>query len=54
MDKEPSPEYPFCSVNLITDHILWHFKEKETKRPQMDITKEIWKGGKQEMEKLIK
>jgi hypothetical protein len=27
------------------------YKETETKRPQMDITKEIWKGGKQEMEK---
>jgi hypothetical protein len=34
--------------------ILWHCKETETKRLQMDITKEIWKGGKQEMEKLIK
>jgi hypothetical protein len=28
-------------------------KETKTKRLQMDITKEIWKGGKQEMEKLI-
>jgi ubiquitin-protein ligase len=50
MDKEPSP---FCSVNLTIDHILWHCKETETKRLQMDITKEIWKGGRQEMEKLI-
>jgi ubiquitin-protein ligase len=54
MNKEPSPEYPFCAVNLTTDHILWHCKEAETKRLQMDITKEIWKGGIQEMEKLIK
>jgi hypothetical protein len=29
-------------------------KETETKRPPMDITKVIWKSGKQEMEKLIK
>jgi hypothetical protein len=35
-------------------HILWHCKETETKRLQMDIRKEIWNGGKQEMEKLIK
>jgi hypothetical protein len=54
MDKEPSPECPFCAVNLTTDHILWHCKETKTKRLQMDIGKEIWKGGKQKMEKLIK
>jgi hypothetical protein len=54
MDKEPSPEYPFCAVNLTTDYILWHCKETETKQLQMDITEEIWKGGKQEMNKLIK
>jgi ribosomal protein L31E len=47
MDKEPS------AVNLTIDHIPWHCKEPETKRLQMDITKEIWKGGIQEMEKLI-
>jgi hypothetical protein len=46
MDKEPSPECPFCAVNLTTDQILWHCKETETKRLQMDITKEIWKDGK--------
>jgi hypothetical protein len=54
MDKEPSLECFFCAVNLTTDHILWHCKETETKRLQMDITKEIWKSGKQEIEKLIK
>jgi hypothetical protein len=54
MDKKPSRECPFCAVNLTTDHILWYCKETETKRHQMDIGKEIWKGGKQEMEKLIK
>jgi hypothetical protein len=43
MDKEPSPESPFCAVNLTTDHILWLCKETETKRLQMDIRKEIWK-----------
>jgi hypothetical protein len=26
MNKEPSPEYPFCAVNLTTDHILWHYR----------------------------
>jgi hypothetical protein len=46
-DKEPSPECPTCAVNLTTNHILWHCKETETKRLQMDLlTKEIWKGGK--------
>jgi hypothetical protein len=45
MDKEPSPECPFCAVNLTTDHILWQCKETETKRLQTGITKEIWKGG---------
>jgi hypothetical protein len=54
MDKEPSPECFFCAVNLTTEHILWHCTGTETKRLQMDITKEIWKGGKHEMEKLIK
>jgi hypothetical protein len=44
----------FCAVNLSTDHILWHCKETEKKRLQTDITKEIWKSGRQEMEKLIK
>jgi hypothetical protein len=47
MDKEPSLECPFCTVHLTTDYILWHWNETETKRLQMDITKEIWKGGKQ-------
>jgi hypothetical protein len=54
MDKEPSPECPICAVNLTTDDILWQCKETETKRLQTGITKEIWKGGRQEMEKLIK
>jgi hypothetical protein len=54
MDKEPRPECPFCAINLITYHILWHCKETETKRLQTDKTKEIWKGGRQEMGKLIK
>jgi hypothetical protein len=51
MDKEPSPECSFCAVNVTTDHILWHCKETETKRL---ITKEIWKGDKQAMEKLLR
>jgi hypothetical protein len=53
MDKEPSPECPFCAVNLTTDHILWQYKETETKDLQTGITKKIWEGGKPEMEKLI-
>jgi hypothetical protein len=53
MNKERSPECRFCAVNLTTDHMLWHCKETETKRLQMDIKKKIWKNGRQEMEKLI-
>jgi hypothetical protein len=49
-DNEPSPE---CAVNLTIDHILSYCKETETKRLEMDITKEIWKGRRKEMEKLI-
>jgi hypothetical protein len=52
VNKETSLEWLFCAVNLTTDHILWHCKETETKRLQMDITKEIRKGGKQKMKKL--
>jgi hypothetical protein len=40
MDKELSPECPFCAVNITTDHILRYCKETETKRLQMNITKE--------------
>jgi hypothetical protein len=54
MDKEPSPECPFCAVNLTSNHTLGQCKETETKRLQRGITKEIWKGGRQEMKKLIK
>jgi hypothetical protein len=43
MNKEPSRECLFCSVNLTTDHILWHCEKTEAKRVQMDIGKEIWK-----------
>jgi hypothetical protein len=54
MDKEPSPECPFCAVNVTTDHILWQCKETETKQLQTGITKKIWKGRRQKMEKLNK
>jgi hypothetical protein len=53
MDKELSPECPFCAVYSTTDHILWHCKETETKQLHMYITKKIWKSGRQEMKKLI-
>jgi hypothetical protein len=51
MDKEPSRECPFCAVNLTTDHILWHCKETETKRLQMDIGYRILSKGNLEMRK---
>jgi hypothetical protein len=44
MDKEPSPECPFCAVNLTIDHMLWHCKETEMKRLQMDF-RVGWKGA---------
>jgi CO dehydrogenase nickel-insertion accessory protein CooC1 len=51
--SHPFPECSFCAVNITIDHILWHCKETETKRLQIDTAKEIWKGGRQEMKKLI-
>jgi hypothetical protein len=36
IDKEPSPECPFCAENLTTDHIIWNCKETETKRLRND------------------
>jgi hypothetical protein len=52
MNKDLSTECPLCAVKITVDHILWDCKETEIKRLQMNITKEIWKGGKKEMEKL--
>jgi hypothetical protein len=40
-------------VKITIDHILWDCKETEIKQLQMNITKEIWKGGNEDMEKLI-
>jgi hypothetical protein len=45
ISKEPSSECRFCAVNLTNVRILWHCKETVTKRLQMNITKENWKGG---------
>jgi hypothetical protein len=53
MNKDLSIECPFCAVKTTVDHILWDCKETEIKRLQMNITEEIWKGGKEEMEKLL-
>jgi hypothetical protein len=53
MDKESSPECPYCAVIVTIDHIIWHCEETASKRLEMDITKEIWKGGRQVKEKSI-
>jgi hypothetical protein len=50
---KPPPECPFCDTNLTTDHIIWICKEMEAERNRINITSEVWKGGKKEMEKLI-
>jgi hypothetical protein len=53
MHKDLSTECHFCAVKITVDHILWDCKETEIKRLQINITKEIWKGGKEEIEKLL-
>jgi hypothetical protein len=53
MNKDLSTGCLFCAVKITVDHILWECKETEIKRLQMNITEEIWKGGKEEMEKLL-
>jgi hypothetical protein len=53
INHEPPPECPFCYTKLITDYILWTCKETEPERIRMNITSEVWKGGKKEIEKLI-
>jgi hypothetical protein len=53
IDKDLSTECPFCAVKITIDYILWDCKKTEITRLQMNITKEIWKGGKEEMEKLL-
>jgi hypothetical protein len=52
MNKDLSTECPFCAVKITVDHILWDCKETEIKWLQMR-SKEIWKGGKEEMQKLL-
>jgi hypothetical protein len=46
MNKDLITECPFCAVKITVDHILWDCKETEIKRLQINITKEILKGGK--------
>jgi hypothetical protein len=53
INHETPPECPFHYTKLITDQILWTCKETEPERNRIIITSEVWKGGKQEMEKLI-
>jgi hypothetical protein len=40
-------------MKIIIEHILWDCKETEIKRLQINITKEIWKGSKEEIKKLL-
>jgi hypothetical protein len=40
------------AVKITVDHNLWYCKETEIKWLQKNITKKIWKGSKEEMEKL--
>jgi hypothetical protein len=53
MNKDLSTECPFCAVKITVDHILRDCKEKFIKRLKINITKEILKGGNEEMEKLL-
>jgi hypothetical protein len=53
INHEPPPECPYCNTKLTTDHILWTCKETEEKRNRNNITSDIWKGEKKDMEKLI-
>jgi hypothetical protein len=34
-------------------HILWTCGETETERTRTNLTNEVWKGGRKEMEQLI-
>jgi hypothetical protein len=52
-NNQPPPECPLCDTKLTTDHILWTCKETKAERNRINITSEVWKGGKKEMEELI-
>jgi hypothetical protein len=53
--QRTQPGMPFLrSKSHHRPHSMLYGIVRKRKRIQMDITKEIWKGGKQEMEKLIK
>jgi hypothetical protein len=53
INHEPPPECPFSYTKLTTDQILWTWKETEPERKRINITSEVWKRKKKEMEKLI-
>jgi hypothetical protein len=53
MNREPRPECPFCGVPLTIDHILWQCKDTKKEMTRMNITKEVWKEEKPELESLI-
>jgi hypothetical protein len=46
MDKEPSLEYPFCAVNLTTDHILYDIVRKRKRNDYKSLlilkTNQTW------------
>jgi hypothetical protein len=53
INKDHSTECLFCAVKITIDYILWDCKETEITWLQINIAKEIWKGGKEQMEKLL-
>jgi hypothetical protein len=55
INHEPPLECPFNTqdTKLTTDHILWTCKETDAERNRINITSEVWKGGKKEMDKLF-
>jgi hypothetical protein len=53
MNREPTPECPFCGGPLTIDHILSQCKETKEEMTRMNITKEVWTEKRPEMEKLI-
>jgi hypothetical protein len=51
---KPKPECLICGVPLTIDLSLWQFKETKDEMTRMNITKKVWKKGRQRMERLMK